>query len=89
MLDGDHDIHLCQAVTERVLLATFKALHEHHVYVEGMLLKTNMVTSGAKCLNKADAKTIGKMSVQSYRRAVPAAMPGIYIPCPKPVLTLS
>ena len=79
MLDGDHDIDLCQQVTERVLIATFKALHDHHVYVEGMLLKTNMVTSGAGCTNKADHKTVAKYSVQSYRRVVPAAMPGKFL----------
>jgi len=76
MLDGDHDIALCQKVTEKVLLATFKSLHDHNVYVEGMLLKTNMVTPAAKG-PKVDAKTIAKMSIQSYKRTVPSAMPGI------------
>ena len=75
MLDGDHDIALCQKVTEKVLLATFKSLHDHNVYVEGMLLKTNMVTPAAKG-PKVDAKTIAKMSIQSYKRTVPSAMPG-------------
>lgn len=77
MLDGDHSIEVCQRVTERVLLATFKALHDHNVFIEGILLKTNMVTPGAKCVDKASNEKIAQMSVQSYKRTVPSAMPGI------------
>ncbi len=40
----------CQYVTEKVLAATYKALSEHHVFLEGTLLKPNMVTAGM--LNK-------------------------------------
>jgi len=29
-----------------VLAATYKALNEHHVFLEGTLLKPNMVTAG-------------------------------------------
>lgn len=38
----------CQRVTEKVLAATYKALSEHHVFLEGTLLKPNMVTAGKK-----------------------------------------
>jgi hypothetical protein len=37
--DGDHDIKVCQNVTEKVLAATFKALSDYDVYLEGCLLK--------------------------------------------------
>ena len=33
-------------VTETVLAAVYKALSDHHVYLEGTLLKPNMVTPG-------------------------------------------
>jgi fructose-bisphosphate aldolase class I len=33
-------------VTEKVLAATYKALSEHHIFLEGTLLKPNMVTPG-------------------------------------------
>ncbi|XP_005431338.1 fructose-bisphosphate aldolase B [Geospiza fortis] len=42
--DGDHDLQRCQYVTEKVLAAVYKALNDHHVYLEGTLLKPNMVT---------------------------------------------
>jgi len=72
MLDGDHDIDMCQKISEKVLVATFAALHKHNVLLEGILLKTNMVTPGAKCPNKVDAKTIAKYTVECLRRTVPS-----------------
>ncbi|KAG3263994.1 hypothetical protein H1C71_000282 [Ictidomys tridecemlineatus] len=44
--DGDHDLKRCQYVTEKVLAAVYKALSDHHIYLEGTLLKPNMVTPG-------------------------------------------
>lgn len=44
--DGEHDLDRCQKVTELVLSYTYKALIDHHVYLEGTLLKPNMVTPG-------------------------------------------
>lgn len=40
---GDHDLDRAQKVTETVLAAVYKALNDHHVYLEGTLLKPNMV----------------------------------------------
>lgn len=50
--DGDHDLETCQLVTEKVLAAVYKALNDHHVYLEGTLLKPNMVTAGQSCTKK-------------------------------------
>nr|AFK45996.1 unknown [Lotus japonicus] len=47
LVDGPHDIHKCAAITERVLAACYKALNDHHVLLEGTLLKPNMVTPGS------------------------------------------
>lgn len=77
LLDGDHDLEKCQEVTERVLMAQYKALFDHHVYIEGTLLKPNMVTPGQSCPNRATAEQIGQATVQAFRRTIPAAMPGI------------
>jgi fructose-bisphosphate aldolase class 1 len=37
--EGDHDIKICQQVTEKVLSTTFKTLSDYDVYLEGCLLK--------------------------------------------------
>ena len=39
-------MQVCAAVTERVLAACYKALSDHHVLLEGTLLKPNMVLPG-------------------------------------------
>ena len=47
LIDGSHDIKKCAAVTETVLAGVYKALNDHHVILEGTLLKPNMVTPGS------------------------------------------
>jgi hypothetical protein len=49
--DGDHSLERCQQVTEKVLAAVYKALSDHHVFLEGTLLKPNMVTAGKHKIN--------------------------------------
>ena len=48
--DGSHSIEVCAATTERVLAACYKALSDHHVLLEGTLLKPNMVLAGGQGL---------------------------------------
>uniref|UniRef100_A0A8B9JHN6 Fructose-bisphosphate aldolase n=1 Tax=Astyanax mexicanus TaxID=7994 RepID=A0A8B9JHN6_ASTMX len=74
--DGDHDLLHCQYVTEKVLAATYKALSDHHVYLEGTLLKPNMVTAGHSCPKKYTPEEVGMATVTALRRTVPAAVPG-------------
>lgn len=75
--DGDHDIERSQKVTETVLAACYKALSDHHVYLEGTLLKPNMVTPGMSCPKRATAEEIALATVTALRRTVPPAVPGI------------
>merc|ERR1719271_472992 len=75
--NGDHDITVCAAVTEKVLVAQFKALALHGVYLEGAVLKPNMVKNGLTG-TKAPADKVAALTVQALRRTVPAAMPGIF-----------
>merc|ERR1712178_561020 len=55
--NGDHDIYYCAQMTEKVLAAQFKALSDHHIYLEGCLLKPNMVKNGIQG-SKASAEDI-------------------------------
>ncbi|KAF6714837.1 Fructose-bisphosphate aldolase B [Oryzias melastigma] len=75
--DGDHDLQKCQYVTEKVLAATYKALSDHHVYLEGTLLKPNMVTAGHACSKKYTPQEVAMATVTALRRTVPASVPGI------------
>lgn len=74
--DGDHDITVCAEITERVLAACFKALADHHVFLEGCLLKPNMVTPGSDG-PKVSNEDIGFMTVRTLKRTVPPALVGV------------
>lgn len=75
--NGAHGIGECAAVTEKVLLAQFAALHLHNVYIEGMVLKPNMVKNGLQG-DKATPSEVAAFTINAMKRTVPAAMPGIF-----------
>jgi len=77
LTDGSHTIQECAAVTEIVLAAVFKALNDHHVLLEGALLKPNMVTAGAECTVKTTCDDVAFYTVRTLRRTVPPALPGV------------
>merc|ERR1712117_609060 len=64
-------------MTEKVLAAQFKALNDHHVYLEGAVLKPNMVKNGLTG-PRATPEEIANATCQTLLRTVPAAMPGIF-----------
>ncbi|KAM8936551.1 LOW QUALITY PROTEIN: fructose-bisphosphate aldolase A-like [Lycaon pictus] len=71
--DGDHDLKRCQYVTERVLAAVYRALSDRHIYLEGTLLKPNMVTPGHVCTHRYSPEEIAMATVT----ALPPAVTGI------------
>jgi fructose-bisphosphate aldolase class I len=75
--DGEHDLETAKRVTEQVLAFQYKALADHHVYLEGTLLKPNMVTAGQSCPIKYTPEQVAVATVEALRRTVPAAVPGI------------
>merc|ERR1711953_1229882 len=75
--NGDHDVYYCAKMTEKVLAAQFEALKLHNVYLEGAVLKPNMVKNGING-PRADTETVATLTVQTLLRTVPAAMPGIF-----------
>jgi len=75
--DGDHELERCQKVSEKVLAAVYKALSDHNVFLEGTLLKPNMVTAGQSSAKKYSPQDIARATVTALQRTVPAAVPGI------------
>jgi len=75
--NGDHDIYYCAKMTEKVLVAQFEALKLQGVYLEGAVLKPNMVKSGIKG-PKADHELVATLTVQTLLNTVPPSMPGIF-----------
>lgn len=77
LMDGSHTIERCEEVTGEVLHAVFKALFDQRVYLEGILLKPNMVISGKECPKQASAEEVAASTLRCLRRQVPSAVPGI------------
>lgn len=77
LMDGDFTIETAAAMTERVLAAVYKALSDHHVMLEGTLLKPNMVRSGSDAAVQATPQEIARATVRVLQHTVPCAVPGI------------
>lgn len=76
LMDGSHDIERHGEVTEAVQQAVFAALARHHVVLELMILKPNMVLPGKDC-RRAESDEVASTTLQVLKRCVPAAVPSI------------
>jgi fructose-bisphosphate aldolase class I len=77
LMDGDHTLQRCAQVSEQVLRAVFKQLYSQRVLLEGMLLKPAMVVPGAASVGEVSVDEVADATVQSFLRAVPAAVAGV------------
>lgn len=77
LMDGGHSIERCAEVTEAVQHEVFHALHRHHVTLEHLVLKPNMVVSGKEHSHQADPEEVAARTLEILRRTVPAAVPTI------------
>ena len=77
LMDGDHALDKCAAVTEAVLTTVFQALYRHRVLLEGMLLKPNMVLPGVNAPRQAGVDEVAEATLRVLSHTVPPAVPGI------------
>jgi len=77
IMDGEHTLERCFAVTEHVLHTVFNQLYKQGVMLEGMILKPNMIVPGLACPTQVSIDEIAEATVKCLLRTVPAAVPGI------------
>ena len=77
LMDGEHDIATCEAVTEWVLKEVYSQLYYAKVPLEKTILKPNMVIAGKKCKTQASRQEVAERTVKILKRCVPPAVPGI------------
>ena len=77
LMDGDHDIDRCFAVTEWTLKTVFEQLYDQRVELEGIVLKPNMAIAGKKCPKQASVAEVAEKTVKVLKACVPASVPGI------------
>jgi fructose-bisphosphate aldolase class I len=77
LMDGGHDIARCYEVTEAVLKCVYAELFEARCFLEGTVLKPNMVVPGKKSGQKASPEQVAAETVRLFKQTVPVAVPGI------------
>ena len=77
LMDGDHDLSTCEAVTGRTLDALYRALNEARVALPGTLLKVNMIVPGASSAVQDDDAAIARATIRCLTTHVPAEVPGV------------
>ena len=77
VMDGDHSLDRCSAVTGQVLQDVFGQLRRQGVALEGLLLKPNMVLPGDSSPQRPSADEVADATVTCLLRNVPAAVPGV------------
>ena len=77
LMDGKHPIERSYEVTSDVIGALFAELHAHHIQLEGLLLKVNMVLSGYDCPEQATKDEIAEWTLRCLSRHLPPAVPGV------------
>ena len=76
LMDGAHTIERNYAVTEFVLKTLYDELYAHRVWLEGTILKPNMVIPGEDAA-KASPEQVAEWTVKLFKNCVPTAVPGI------------
>lgn len=77
LIDGNHSLSRCAEISEEVFHAVFHALHRHHVVLEHIVLKPNMMVPGKETSYKATPEEVATQTIKVLRRTVPAAVPSI------------
>lgn len=77
LMDGSHDLARCEAVTTATLDKVFAQLVAHRVDLSGIILKPNMVISGADCAKRAGVQQVAEATVRCMTANVPGEVPGI------------
>ncbi len=54
-----------------------KAMIDHKLIIEGTLLKPNMVTPGAECLDRKSPEEVAWMTVRTKSRTIVSALPAV------------
>jgi fructose-bisphosphate aldolase class I len=77
LIEGEHTIETCEAVTAAVLRAVFAELAEHDVDLGAIVLKPSMVVPGKASPQTATVAEVAAATIRTLRASVPAAVGGV------------
>ncbi|MBK8711819.1 MAG: fructose-bisphosphate aldolase class I [Niastella sp.] len=77
LMEGDHTIWQCFETTERVLKNLIYQFYTQHIWLEGIIIKPNMVISGTGAAKKDTANDVAEFTVKCLLASIPPAVPAI------------
>ena len=77
LMNGVHTIEDCYEVSQRTLNAVFEQLIMHHVSLDGIVLKPNMMISGLNCNTQASIDRVAELTFKCLKDNVPSDVAGI------------
>jgi len=77
LMDGVHTIEDCYEVSQRTLNKVFEQLIMHHVSLDGIVLKPNMIISALRCETQADVDKVSELTYKCLKDNVPSDVQGI------------
>lgn len=77
LMDGDHSMKASKDALSKVLKVVFSKLFDHKVYVDGILLKTNMVHPGKGHKVEPSDKKIAEATLKVLNDSVGVGIPGV------------
>ena len=64
LMDGAHSIDTCHNVSQRAFSRVFDELSRQRVFLEGIVLKPNMIVSGIGCSEQAGVEEVADRTVE-------------------------
>jgi len=73
-LSGDHTLEASVAINTKIQATLYKACLDHGVFMEGTVLKSNIVNPGKKCAVAYTVDEIAQANIDVFRRCLPVAI---------------
>ncbi|MBI4133790.1 MAG: fructose-bisphosphate aldolase, partial [Candidatus Terrybacteria bacterium] len=77
LMDGDHPIERSYDATAWLLKEVFKELVDQGVFLDGTILKTNMVIAGKDAATQSEPPAVAEATLKCLRATVPDAVAGV------------
>jgi fructose-bisphosphate aldolase class I len=71
---GTHTLEAAVAINTKIQSVLYRAMLEHGVFMEGAILKSNIVNPGKKCATAYSVADIAQANVDVFRRCMPVAV---------------
>ena len=76
LMEGKHSIDSRHEISQKTFTKVFEELEKQRVYLEGMVLKPNMIVSGIGCSEQAGVEEVADRTVEVQKATVPDDVPG-------------